>query len=241
MKTMKKPCSILLAVILTFAMTVIALPVSALDGTLTVTSSVSSAHVGDTVAVTVSLQNNPGLISLMLSVQYDTTALELEQVEDLGLFSASPSQSTPGFLQGNDLSASPYTVLWSDDLAPQNHTAVGDLVTFRFRVRNTAAAGSTAITVSGSTDNTLDAGLQPVVLNAGSANVLIEALPGDVSGDGEITAADVFFMLQAIQNSLTDAIAAINMDLDGDGDTDMDDLLLLRQYIVDHPNGTTTP
>lgn len=232
MKTTKKPLAVLLAVILTFVMAAAAFPVSALDGTLAVTGSVSSAYIGDTVAVTVSMQNNPGLISLMMSVHYDTAALELIGIDNRTLFQ--PIQnSNPEFLQSNDLTASPYAVMWCDDLAPQNHTENGDLITYYFRVRNTAQVGLTTVSLSYNAGNTLDYDLQPVALTAGSFGIQIQANPGDANGDGEITAYDVISMVQAINNPLLPDLAGINMDLDGDGDMDMDDVMLLRQMLVD--------
>ncbi len=87
-----------------------------------------SVEAGTSFSVIVSLQDNPGIISLKFKVNYDEKCLRLDSVEDLGLLE--------GFTNPSPDIASPYTLrwsnsLWSDHLSPGS-TATGDLVKLNF-------------------------------------------------------------------------------------------------------------
>ena len=89
-----------------------------------------SVEAGTSFSVIVSLQDNPGIISLKFKVKYDEKCLRLDSVEDLGLLE--------GFTNPSPDIASPYTLrwsnsLWSDHLSPGS-TATGDLVKLNFTV-----------------------------------------------------------------------------------------------------------
>lgn len=87
-----------------------------------------SVEAGTSFSVIVSLQDNPGIISLKFKVKYDEKCLRLDSVEDLGLLE--------GFTNPSPDIASPYTLrwsnsLWSDHLSPGSK-ATGDLVKLNF-------------------------------------------------------------------------------------------------------------
>ena len=99
---MKRMISILCAILL---VTVLLLPAAA-AGTPTITVSQATARRGESVDVTISLQNNPGIITMRLSVSYDTSALTLTNVTDLALL--------PGQTHSPDYTAAPYTLYWDN-------------------------------------------------------------------------------------------------------------------------------
>jgi len=82
---------------------------------------------GDIVEVPVRIKNNPGIISLGLSVDYDKDDLELTGVTDCGLL------GNAEFLAGKDLKKIPYILNW-DDLTDKDHTDSGVLAVLRFKV-----------------------------------------------------------------------------------------------------------
>lgn len=92
---------------------------------------------GSTVEVYVSIVNNPGIISLRNSVSYDTSALELIQVEDTGLLN--------GYTTPSATIASPYTLRWADSLATADNTAQGVVVTLTFKALKAASTCSVSI------------------------------------------------------------------------------------------------
>ncbi len=77
---MKKLISMLLAVLMVVGM----FPITALaeeNPTITLTSNISEAEIGDTVEVTAAVANNPGFSSMVLSLQYDEEVLEFEGIK----------------------------------------------------------------------------------------------------------------------------------------------------------------
>lgn len=95
---------------------------------------------GSTVEVYVSIANNPGIISLRNTISYDTSALELIAVQDLGLLN--------GYTTPSPTINSPYTLRWADSLATTNNTANGRFVKLTFKIKDNASSGNYEISVS---------------------------------------------------------------------------------------------
>ncbi|MBE6608119.1 MAG: hypothetical protein E7633_06165 [Ruminococcaceae bacterium] len=139
---MKKHFGIIL-LILILSFTVFGSLISSAEPTPRYEISDQSIEAGTSFSVIVSLQDNPGIISLKFKVNYDENCLRLDSVEDLGLLE--------GFTNPSPDIGSPYTLrwsnsLWSDHLSPGS-TATGELIKLNF----TAIASrevTTKITVS---------------------------------------------------------------------------------------------
>lgn len=100
---------------------------------------------GDTVTVTVSVANNPGIVSLRANIGYDAKVLTLKSITG-GLFSS----TTFG-----PLSANPIAVNWVDSIRP-NNTANGVVATLTFAIKENAPFGTSAVTVTHSADDVYD-------------------------------------------------------------------------------------
>lgn len=100
---------------------------------------------GDTVTVTVSVANNPGIVSLKLNVGYDAKVLTLKSITG-GLF---PSTAF------GPLSANPIAVNWVDSIRP-NNTANGVVATLTFTIKDNAPFGTSAVTVTHTADDVYD-------------------------------------------------------------------------------------
>lgn len=85
----------------------------------------------------VSVVNNPGIISLRLTVNYDSSVLELLSVTDAKLLN--------GFTTPAATISSPYTLRWADSLATSDNTANGNVVTLKFKALT--AGANTTVTV----------------------------------------------------------------------------------------------
>ncbi len=106
----------------------------------------ATAKAGDTVEVTVSLKNNPGIASIILNAAFDNTALELKSVTyNTGI----GGQTVPP--QKLD---SPVRLYWIDPFANANGDFV--LATLTFTVKSGAALGDHAITLSYKEDDIYD-------------------------------------------------------------------------------------
>ena len=79
----------------------------AAESTPTVTVSDAAALAGETVSVSISLANNPGIVALRLRIACDTGVMTLVGVEDRGRF-----QSVTYTDDGESMAKSPYVILW---------------------------------------------------------------------------------------------------------------------------------
>lgn len=122
---------------LIFVSILLVVVVSAATPTIRVSS--ATARRGETVNVTVSLENNPGIINMKLKVSYDRNALTLIKVEDAGILGEALH---PPIAQATY----PYTLTWANDLAEENFTINGTLVSLTFKVN--AAYGRYPITIT---------------------------------------------------------------------------------------------
>lgn len=156
---MKKMLSILLAVVLVVALmpfgVVSAAEADALDvvsgevefAGATIDVGEASGVRGDTVNVTVSLVNNPGIISAKLSLSYDANVLELT-----GKTPGEAFASQMKFSQ--TLDKNPYICNWVDAINPD--VTESDFVTLSFKIKDTAVVGKTEITVTYDPEDVFD-------------------------------------------------------------------------------------
>ena len=125
---------------------------------------------GTTVPVTISLKDNPGLVSMQLSVSYDASALSLVNVTDAGLLGAGPYHNT-------NLNTNPYVLSWGNDTAQENCTGNGLIVTLQFKIKDSAASGYYPVTVSydESRDEIYDKDFKPVSFDTEDGGVSVIA------------------------------------------------------------------
>ncbi len=106
------------------------------NGSLSMNS--ASGSRGDTITLSVNLNNNPGLVTMTIKVSYDTSVLQLTNV------------SNPGLLVGAQLNTSygsPYTISWVDGATTTNNTKTGTIATFTFKILDSAAIGDSTVTL----------------------------------------------------------------------------------------------
>lgn len=103
-----------------------------------VSISSASGTRGDTVTLSVTLNSNPGLVTMTIRVSYDTSVLQLTNV------------SNPGLLVGaqfNTIYGSPYTISWVDGATTTNNTKTGAIATFTFKILDNAKIGDSTVTL----------------------------------------------------------------------------------------------
>ena len=98
----------------------------------------STGKVGETVEVTVSAINNPGIVSTKIKVYYDTEVLKLVSYK-AGDFSAS------GYSWGR-VTNYPFIINWCDAISPDNYSEL--LATLTFEVLDGAAYGASPVTIT---------------------------------------------------------------------------------------------
>ncbi len=131
---MKKICILLCLVLISTLLPVFTASAKEAAGYVTDSKTVD---VGETFTVNVAVKENPGIISLRLSINYDETALSLEGVSDKKLFA--------GFTTPSPQVSSPYILRWADSLATSNNISDGVFVTLTFKALR---QGNTSVSVS---------------------------------------------------------------------------------------------
>lgn len=94
---------------------------------------------GETFTIDVNIKDNPGIISLRLSVTYG---------DELTLLSVTNKNLLNGWTTPAAAISSPYTLRWADSLATENNKANGNIVTLTFKAKDTATALSSNILIS---------------------------------------------------------------------------------------------
>ena len=128
---MKKILTFIIIIAMTLSLGVPAF--AAAPATVTVVSPTAAVTPGSTVNVAVTIANNPGMDVMKLKFSYDTTALTLKDIE-LG------SVMTGAFTKNLDKA-----VALLEAAGTTNATGNGTLVTLKFEVKSTAAAGNYTI------------------------------------------------------------------------------------------------
>ncbi len=181
----------------------------------------TTTHVGDTVTVNVSVKNNPGIIAMLLQIDYDSSVLELQEAntKDFQDVSFGPI--------GNH----PFTVSWEDAIHP-NTTTDGSVVELIFKVKDEAAFGQTAITVTYDEENIFNSDFDNVFFEVipGSVEVL-KYRPGDINGDDSVNMKDYALFRQYLTGWNVDIELAV-ADINDDAIINMKDLALLRQWLT---------
>ena len=128
---MKKILTFIIIIAMTLSMGVPAF--AATPATVTVVSPTAAVNPGNTVDVAVTIADNPGMDVMKLKFSYDTTVLTLKDIE-LG------SVMTGTFTKNLDKA-----VALLEAAGTTNATGNGTLVTLKFEVKSTAAAGNYTI------------------------------------------------------------------------------------------------
>ncbi len=180
---------------------------------------------GDTFSVDVIVDNNTGISSLRLSVDYDPEVLTLVSAEDSELFSG-------GLFSDDDFSA-PYMLYWQNAYSTTDSTLCGKIATLTL-----VASSEIDVTVDTdialyleSANDALDCNMNRVAVTTTDGTVRVKAAgsdAGDINGD-EMTSADdaVYILYYTLGYSGYETLSK-SCDFNGDGNvTDADAVYLL--------------
>lgn len=196
---------------------------------------VSSAtgSVGSTVKVTISLQDNPGIITANLKVLYDATKLRLISAEDSGLLNDS--------VFSNDLTLNPYIVCWDDALAASNNASNGVIATLTFQVLESDAC-KTDIVVTFEEDEIYDINLDPVFFETQNGQVeIVDFIFGDVDGNGVCNIRDATILRRYVAKWEGVTVNELAADVNNDGIVNIRDATILRRHVAKWDGYTDLP
>lgn len=187
----------------------------------------AQARPGQTFDVTVSINDNPGLIATKININYDSEALTLNSVTDGTIMGSG------NMVAGNDISKIPYTIIWEDSLAEKNYSDDGTLLTLSFTVKKEATSCKTPIVITYEQESTLNYDLDEVSFNVINAEIeIIERLAGDADKDGKVTLKDAVLIRRWLSNDWDIAINQSNADVNLDGIVSLKDVVLIKRFLV---------
>ena len=182
--------------------------------------------IGETVNIPISIQDNPGVISLVAEISYDTAALKLISVKQNAEF-----WTTSAMTPGGDLTAQPYRVIWYDGLAKQDFDQDGILAILSFEVLK---AGSHTIKLSVSDGDTFNTNFDGAsfITNDGVIDVSPKKAKGDYNCDGEVSIADAVLLARFLAEDETLTDQEIDNIINRDPDYDEDSLVTILDVVA---------
>lgn len=130
------------------------------------------ARAGDTVQLTLSMEQNPGIVVARLFVAYDADRLDLIGIENTGLL-----KGYQGKLDDTAYEANPAILYWDDSLSKENNEASGTLAVLTFRVLEDCAPGDIAVTLSYDADDVFDTDMDNVSFRAVNGTIAVDEHP----------------------------------------------------------------
>ena len=140
----------------------------------TITASEETTLAGEDVNVSIVISNNPGLVNLLMSVEYDISVLTLTNVTDGGIICKPNNAPT--------YTANPYKLAWEDDTSPTDYTGNGLLTTLTFHVSNSAAPGTYPITLSINDGDAYNVDIDDVSFSLVNGSITVEEKVVNVTG-----------------------------------------------------------
>lgn len=199
------------------------------------------ARAGQTVNVPISIENNPGIVSMLLDVSYDKEYLTLLSVNNGTVLNGATHDTTA-------LTLNPYTLSWADDTATENNTNNGTIVTFEFLISEETPAG-TALPVKVTYDNEnaaiydKDMNLIDFAVSNGKIEVKDYVL-GDLNGDDKVNGFDRTILARYIAkwpSYSKDTFIYDAADVNADGNVNGFDRTILARHVAKWPAYATLP
>ncbi len=235
---MKKIISLVLAIL----MLISALPTSVFAATISnpsITINAADAIPGETLKVSVSLKNNPGIVSAKFSVSFDDklTLISATNGDALSTLTYIPPKQLSN---GGSITSSCQFAWQGFDIANEN-IKDGIVLTLTFKVSETAKIGDTcSVVVTSESGDVIDKELNTFVLSAQKNITIIDYTPGDVNDDGKVNMLDTVMLSRYIVDNCETDPQGYNITLNkkaanvnDDGRINMLDVVLISRYIVD--------
>ncbi len=177
---------------------------------------------GDTVAVPIILERNPGVIAIQCKLKYDSSKVKLVNVESADIMDGSALST--------NFNQNPYILSFGDGLDETNITTVGNLAIAYFEIMPAFTEGTTKIELI--FDSAYDKDLNEVDFETKSGEIEIQSyIPGDVNGDGQVKLNDAMLLRRYVAgwDVTIDMLAG---DVNRDGQVKLNDAMLLRRYVA---------
>lgn len=206
------------------------------DAKITANDVISFA--GDTIEIPIVISNNPGIVSMLLTVTYDESVLTLVEVKDTGLITG--AMHTPAL-------DSPYLLTWINSTITDNITSNGTVATLVFEIAENAETGVYPISISYDYENydIVNVDMDPVLFETVDSTLTItDWVYGDVNRDGRINLLDSTILARYVAkwpNYTADALHLSAADVNNDGRVNLLDSTILARHIAKWPGYIELP
>lgn len=181
------------------------------------------ATAGHTVRVSIDIQNNPGIIGAVLTLNYNP-ALTLVGVEIGSAWNSLNFTSPAAF-------SSPCNFVW--DGVSKADVGDGTILVLTFEVPRNVDVGTVYdISISCAYGNVINADLEEVNLEIENGSITVVNIIGDVNNDGIVDVADVITLRRYLAGGYGVTIDEFAADMDGDGLITIADVVLLRRFLI---------
>ena len=191
---------------------------------------------GSTVAVNISIANNPGFVTMGIQVAYDSN-LTLLSVSDTGL--------VPGQMFSTEIE-NPQPLYWANPTATADCTVNGKIATLTFKVADNAEEGEYHIRVSYDYDNYDIYNQSGEAVQFATVNgtlTVTDVVYGDVTGDGRVNNLDGMVLMRHLAKwpSYPASMISPGADVNADGRINNLDGMILMRHLAKWPAYATLP
>lgn len=174
---MKKKVYRTLSLVLAFALA-FGMVSFAADGEAVISVSDASGKPGDVVEIQITVENNPGIATAGIHVNYDSSAMKIVELADGKIWGEN--------MHSPDLTPCPYKLFWFNPIITENISANGVVATLKFEILQDAKAGKYPISLNYDFDNDdiLDVNLENVEFSLVNGNV--EVMGDEVKVDESV-------------------------------------------------------
>ncbi len=173
------------------------------------------------IVIPVTISDNVGLAGLQLSLSY-SNALTLKGIE------TGDALNGLTFTSPGNLLANPITLLLAGEVADDTNGTVFNL-TFTVNADTPEGDYDVSITVVDSYDNDMET---VHVSNTSTTVTVVHYTPGDVNGDGNVTARDITALSRYIAGGYNVTVVEAALDINRDGNVTARDITTLSRYIA---------
>ena len=181
---------------------------------------------GENVTVTINIEDNPGIASLKINIQYNASVFKLIDVVH--------NESMGGSLEDiPDLSTinGSFILLWDNGGTGPDYCEDGVFVTLTFAVSPDVPKGTShTITATYDPDEIYNSADESVPFDVISGKIIIfDCLAGDIDGNGKVNTRDIT-RLRRYHAGWDVEVAESTLDVDGNGKINTRDITRLQRY-----------
>ena len=185
------------------------------------------AAAGETLKVDVSIENNPGIFTVLFNPIYDENVLELTGIDyNLELF---PAEILTGYSRDGKETFRAWDIGNRFEGCEKN-CEDGVFMTLNFRVLDAAKAGTTEISLLSYAQESL--GRENIDFNVVPGTVSITEVPYDLNGDGILNSKDLVRLMKYISADGEGIEIFADTDINDDGVTNSKDIVRLMKVIA---------